>query len=262
VGDAVQVRTAVVVFFSILIQGSLVPPSAACCGCPCTRARPDPGHSASVWPTTRHCPSHHHHAGRARRRTPHQRPPVDARRHLDQPRRAQQPALARARDSHLHAGDQILIIANPDIHDTLTATFAAAPPRPRPDRCDPPSLTNPGAAQSTATSGPARQVSRAGSAKSTRITAQSKGHDRRQRPAVGSSRNRPHIVARLPTISPPNPQQPEPVPPTSATWRHRRGRTDTCAYHSQPRHRCGSGAGSRGARAPVLTRACAGSLWR
>jgi hypothetical protein len=34
--------------------------------------------------------------------------------------------LVDPRDSQLHAGDQLLIIADPDQHGTLTATFATA----------------------------------------------------------------------------------------------------------------------------------------
>ena len=119
----------IVVVFSVLIQGSLVPTVAGLLHLPMRTHEPEPwslGVRLAEQPDGVH------------RMTITPGAPADGHRIDDLPAMPEDAwisivvrnnrLLAVSGDSQLHAGDQLLIIADPDLHDTLTATFATAQP--------------------------------------------------------------------------------------------------------------------------------------
>ena len=119
----------VVVVFSVLVQGSLVPTVARpCCGCRCAPSHPEPwalGVRLGDEPEGV-APADHHHrrpGGRAAHRRAHALP-GDA--WISLVVRDNRLVPVRG-DSRLQAGDEILVLADPGSHADLVATFRAPP---------------------------------------------------------------------------------------------------------------------------------------
>jgi len=122
----------IVVVFSVLIQGSLVPTVAGLLHLPIRTREPEPwslGVRLAEQPDGVH------------RITITPGAPAEGHRIDDLPSMPEDAwisivvrnnrLLPVSGDSQLRAGDQLLIIADPDLHDTLTATFATAQPESR-----------------------------------------------------------------------------------------------------------------------------------
>ena len=115
----------VVVLLSVLVQGGLVPAVAGCCGCRCGGGTRAVGARGAAARRARGGAPVHRGGRRAGRRAPDRRAghvPEDA--WISLVVRADRLLPVRG-DSRLQAGDEVLVLADPDCHEQLAATFGS-----------------------------------------------------------------------------------------------------------------------------------------